>query len=138
MPLTMKLLMGSRAGWLPGLPGHELGAGLGQPNCGDASSAVSSSPSFGSEQPFCAVARSREQLTCHRGVCGKPKRLCCDARWNLNPCLMRTFNIWHESACCMWRERSDAADCCSVNHVMAGVRKRPGRDQRQVEHLEGV
>ncbi len=58
---TMKLLMGSRVGWPAGLPGHVLGAGLGQPNCACASSAVSSSPSFGSEQPFCISAGYRKK-----------------------------------------------------------------------------
>jgi len=51
----MKLLTGSSVGWFAGLPGHELGAGLGHPNWGWSSSAVSSTPSLGSEQPPCGA-----------------------------------------------------------------------------------
>ena len=53
LKLTMKFVTGSSVGWLAGLPGHELGAGLGHPNWGWSSSAVSSTPSLGSEQPPC-------------------------------------------------------------------------------------
>ncbi len=57
--LTMKLWMGSSKGCDVGLPGHVLGAGTGQPNCGCASWAVSVQPSLGSLQPPCNSAQIR-------------------------------------------------------------------------------
>ena len=61
----MKLWMGSCWGWLAGLRGQVLGAGLGQPYCGPASCAVSLHPSFGSAQPFWNVCSSPNQCPAH-------------------------------------------------------------------------
>ncbi len=51
LPRTMKLWMGSLAGWFFGLCGHVLTAAVGHVMIGCAVSAVSVQPSFGSLQP---------------------------------------------------------------------------------------